>query len=216
MYNVKWHKELHKPNPSTCTCKYGHGGSECPCRGIPICTDKHITEFLWQKSCSRKFTMSAKPKMSIIEFLSSETPGSPGRYIWRNRNRQISTRSEREMKSQPILATNTKMTKWVKTRFSAPPNQEVHNLTSWTSVRSPANRSLESERRREFLNRLRFDAQTSNLAFSYPYGGVHCFDRLPGGGWTYVCVNWKWLELNWIHAHAKWPNGHWIWNIQNI
>ena len=188
MYNVKWHKELHKPNPSTCTCKYGHGGSECPCRGIPICTDKHITEFLWQKNCSRKFTMSAKPKMSIIEFLSSETPGSPGRYIWRNRNRQISTRSEREMKSQPILATNTKMTKWVKTRFSAPPNREVHNLKSWTSVRSPANRSLESERRREFLNRLRFDGPNVKPRLLIPvWRGTLLWPAPRGGLDIFVC-----------------------------
>ena len=154
--------------------------------------------------------------MSITEFLSSETPGSPGRYIWRSWNRQISTRSEREMNYQPILATNTKLTKWVKTRFSAPPNQEVHNLTSWTSVRSPANRSLESERRRECLNRLRFVGPNANLAFPYLYGSVHCFDWLPGGVWTNLCVKWKMRKLNWIHAHAKWPNGHWIWNIQNI
>ena len=126
-----------------------------------------ITEFLY-RHLSNIFPTNTGRQVSITRILSSEIPGSLGRYDWRNWNRQINIRSEREMNYQPILATNTKMTKWVKTRSPAPPNQELHNLTSWTSVRSPANWSLESERRRDFSNRLRFDGPNVNPRLPIP------------------------------------------------
>ena len=134
--------------------------------------------------------------MSITKFLSSETPGSPGRYVWGSWNRQIRTQSEQEMNYHQSWQLAQNCPHVAHTSFEPPPVREVHNLTSWTSLRSPAIRSLESERLWEFSNRWRFDGPNGNPRFPCLYGSVHWFDRLPGGGGQICttceyCKNWN-------------------------